>query len=115
MARSRRGRADGLRRRYVAEIGERDRLGQPVESLVGLVGEIAQQGERQAFVTPHLLVAGELLYGGGEVVVERRRQRRHAHARDAREIVEMTLDGAQLEGERAWIAVVEDDEVEHRR
>ena len=47
--------------------------------------------------------------------LERGGQRRHAHARDAREVVEMVVDGAQLEGERARIAVVEHDEVEHRR
>ncbi len=83
-------------------------------SVVG--GDVAQHGERQAFVAPRLLVAAEL--------AAPRRSRSWSSddgsagtrdARGARQIVEMALDGAELEGERARIAVVEDDEVEHRR
>ena len=65
---------------------------------------------------PRLLLAGELRAPRAARSLVERCRAAPAHARPRpRQVVEMALDRAQLEGEGARVAVVEHDEVEHRR
>ena len=62
-----------------------------------------------------LAIAAELADHRSEIQVQRVGEFGHLHARGLGEEVEMDVDGAQLEGKRARIAVVEHDEIEDRR